>query len=128
MSEGDDRRINRHDVRRLLTGHLRHESETSAYILVSVLDFFLTYILLTTGSGGVQFVESNPVARWFLEQYGYVRGMLAFKLAVVLLVCVIAQTVSLKNERMGRWLLYLGIAVTGYVVLYSTRLLVGSYL
>ena len=118
--------LNRHDVRRLLTGRLAHETETSLYILLSVLDFFLTYTLLTTGGGGVQFVEANPVARWFLDHYGVVKGLLGFKLAVVLLVCVIAQVVTMKSPRTGRALLWLGCAVTGWVVLYSVRLLAGS--
>lgn len=121
-----NRSIDRHDVRRLLTGKLPHESETAVYVLLSVLDFFLTYILLTTGGDGVEFVEANPVARWFQHRYGVVMGLLGFKLAVVLLVCVVSQLVAMKRPRVGLGLLWLGIAVTGWVVIYSVRLLIGA--
>ena len=60
-----------------------------------------------------------------LNHYGFVRGMLPFKLAVVLLVCVVSQVVSLKKPRLGRFVLWLGIGVTLWVVVYSGRMLLG---
>ena len=48
---------NRKGWAKLMTGHLPLEHETAAFILVNVLDFFMTYLLLSSG----RFVESNPV-------------------------------------------------------------------
>ena len=111
-------------LRRFLTEHWEHEHETSLFLLVSLLDFFCTYLLLTTGpAGGQRFIESNPVAAWFLNHYGIVKGLLGFKLAMVLLVCCLSQAVSLSNVRLGRFILMFGILLTAGVVGYSIALL-----
>lgn len=105
-------------VKRLLLGQLPLEAETSMFILVNVIDFFMTYWLLMTGS----FRESNPVADYFLRHWGPVKGMLYFKLALVTFVCVITQLIALKDVEKARWVLRLGIVVVTFVVLYSLRL------
>lgn len=107
-------------VKALLTGQLPLEAETSMFILVNVLDFFMTYWLLMTGS----FRESNPVAEYFLNHWGPVKGMLFFKLALVTFVCLVTQLIALKDVEKARWVLRLGIVVVVFVVLYSFRLLV----
>ena len=115
-------------VRRFFVEHWEHESETSMFLLVSMLDFFCTYLLLTTGAaGGVSFVESNPVAAWFLNHYGVVKGLLGFKLACVLLICVLSQIVSFRKPAYGRFILYFGTVLTAGVVVYSVGLLLRSY-
>ena len=108
---------------RFLTEHWAHETETSIYLLVSLLDFFCTYLLLMTGPG---FFESNPVAAWFLNHYGPVKGLLGFKLSLTLLVCGLAQLVSYAKPAYGRGILLFGTLLTGAVVVYSIRLLLKS--
>ena len=117
-------RSQRSTLRRLLTEHWEHEHETALFLLVSLLDFFCTYTLLTTGpAGGGQFFESNPVAAWFLNHYGVLKGLLGFKLAMVLVVCGLSQIVSMSKPRLGRFVLLTGTLVTACVVGYSLALL-----
>jgi len=63
------------------------------------------------------------IARWFLDGWGLVKGLLLYKLALVALVCGIAQIVVRHRPRTAQWLL-LGssIAILG-VVIYTARLL-----
>jgi len=89
------------------------ESETTAFILVNVVDFLMTYLMLATG----HFRESNPVARWFLESWGPIKGMLYFKLTMVTVVCLIAQIVYPRRPTTARLLLIAGsLAVCAVVV------------
>ena len=113
-------------VRRFFLEHWENESETSLFLLVSLLDFFCTYLLLMSNGGGVRFVESNPVAAWFLNHYGPVRGLLGFKLAVVLVVICLSQIIGYQRPRTARAILLLAIALTGGVVVYSVLLLTRS--
>jgi hypothetical protein len=108
--------------RRLLLGHLPLESETGAFILINVLDYLVTYFLLMQPGRGVRFVESNPVAQYFIDSWGPGKGMLGFKMAVVAFVCVLSQVIALKREDYGRWVLMLGCLATGFVVVYSLTL------
>lgn len=91
------------------------EHETTAFILVNVLDFFMTYWLLWTG----KFQEQNPIARYFLDNWGPVKGMLLFKLILVTTVCLISQIVATKQIRTARWLLNAGTVGVTLVVFYS---------
>ena len=94
------------------------ESETAVFVLVNMLDFFITYLLLWTTTH----IEANPIARYFLEGWG-IKGMLFFKLAMVLCVCIIAQIVAISRPKLARWLLIGLSGVVGAVVLYSLFLL-----
>lgn len=117
------RRRFRHPLAQLLLGHLPLETETTYFILVNLLDFFMTYWLLIAGArGNLRFVESNPVARYFIESWGPVKGMLGFKLAVVTFVCVVAQLIAIRREDLGRKVLQFGTLATGAVVAYSLAL------
>lgn len=102
----------------LLLGKLPLEGETSAFILVNVLDFLMTYLLLISG----MFRESNPVADYFLRHWGPVKGMLYFKLSLVTFVCVLAQVIALKDLAKARLVLHIGIVVVSAVVVYSLTL------
>lgn len=124
----DDRSFTRHDFKHLVTGHLQHETETAWYLLLSIGDFVLSYLLFTGGTlAGHSAVEANPVAAWFLNHYGLVKGLFGYKLVVIVFVCLIVQLISLKQPRMGRLLLWLGIALTLYVDIYSLKLLLGAH-
>ncbi len=109
-------------VNRVLKEQLPLQNETTYFILVNVLDIFLTYLLLVVGA-----VESNPIANFFLERWGF-SGMIAYKMVMVAFVCVLAQIVARRNLPRARMLLWLGCLIVGAVVLYSVRLLVGQIL
>ena len=96
-----------------------HQQESLRYVLVSVLDLFMTYLLLCQSE--VRFVEANPIARFFIYGWGF-KGMVYFKLGMVALVCVISQIVAQKRPRMAKWLLNWATVVVAGVVIYSLML------
>ncbi|MFG0335355.1 MAG: DUF5658 family protein [Maioricimonas sp. JB049] len=101
------------------------EHETAMFVLVNVLDFLATWWMLTHGqSGNGVFVESNPVARYFLYGWGPLKGMLMFKLALVLFVCGIAQVIAIWRPQTASRLLNFGTLAVGAVVIYSATLYV----
>ncbi|MFK7735851.1 MAG: DUF5658 family protein [Pirellulaceae bacterium] len=95
------------------------QSETSFFILVNMLDFFMTYLLLNFGA-----IESNPLADFFFKNFGF-RGMLYFKLASVAFICILTQIIAKRNLSRARFVLLLGTAIVGFVVIYSAWLLRG---
>ncbi len=120
---GTARKPPKHPLARLLLGRLPLETETTIFILVNLLDFFVTYwLLMAGGMGNMRFVESNPVARYFIESWGPVKGMLGFKLALVTFVCLVAQVIALQREDLGRKVLIFGTLATGGVVVYGLAL------
>jgi len=96
------------------------ETETAVFILVNMLDYFATYWLLMSGG----FRESNPIALWFLENWGMVKGLLIYKLALVVTVCLTTQMIYLERPAVARTILVLGSAGVFCVVLYSVMLYV----
>ncbi len=102
--------------RNLFAGELPLQTETSMFILVNVLDIFMTRLLLAYGA-----IEANPVANFFLQLWGF-NGMIVFKLLMVSFVCLIAQVVATKRKATGRWLLIAGSLIVGAVVIYSVSL------
>lgn len=108
------------------------EKETSLFILVSALDFYMTYLLLIGGGGSSNspgqemygeavFYESNPVAGYFLD-WG-IRGLIFFKFFLVAFVAVVAQIIATKKLRTARWLLNFATVLVAGVVIYSLTLL-----
>ncbi len=111
------------NVKELLWGKLPLEHETALFVLVNVLDFLLTYWLMTYGSAsGHRIIEGNPVAQYFLYTWGPVKGLLMFKLGIVVFVCVIAQIVAMRRLKTARWLLRFGTLAVSLVLLYSVAL------
>jgi hypothetical protein len=109
---------------RLLTDHRPMEHETSLYLLVSFLDFLLTWWMLEHRSeDGPRFGESNAVAQYFLSGWG-LRGMLYFKVAICLFVVLATQTIHVRRPKTARYVLWLGIVVTSLTVAYSSALYV----
>lgn len=104
----------------LLLGRLPLETETNVFILVNLLDFFMTYwMLMSVQPEQGQFYEANPLARYFLHRWGVVKGLLGYKLATVILVCLIAQIVALTRlETARRLLIFVTLILVG-VVIYS---------
>lgn len=103
------------------TQELQFQSETCFFILVNVLDFYMTYVLLNTNG-----IEANPVAAYFHRNWDFA-GMLAFKLVSVAIVCVIVQVVAKRRPSAGRFVLWAGILIVGAVVIYSALLIRGQF-
>ena len=94
---------------------LRLESETSWFVLLNLCDTVATFLLLRRNT---HYFESNPIARWFFEGWGF-RGMVYFKVAMVLFVITIADVVARKNEPLAKMLLVFGCVAVGSVFVYS---------
>jgi len=93
------------------------QTETAWFILINVLDLVLTNILLQRHA-----IEANPLANYVFVHFGF-RGMIVFKLASVLFVCVAAQLIALKSISKAKWVLWFGCIVVGLVLVYSGRLI-----
>lgn len=108
-------------VKKLVDALIRRElplqNETSYFILVNMLDFFVTYSLLSFGA-----IEANPLADYFLKNWGHA-GMLWFKLASVAFICILSQLIALISFRHARFVLIAGTVIVSIVVVYSLFLL-----
>lgn len=94
--------------------------KASLFVLLSLVDLSLTWLLLNFGGGGA-IGEANPAARWFLLAHGWA-GMAAFKaitVVVVLLSCSLLQ--RFRPQLAGRVLAGCS-GVVAAVVLYSCLL------
>jgi hypothetical protein len=89
------------------------------FIGLNVADLLLTWRLL--GDGHSLFYESNPIARWWLRQGGWV-GLIAFKGMVVALVLGIFLALLQQRPETGQRLLCFASSLLIVVVLYSTSL------
>jgi riboflavin transporter FmnP len=107
-------------VRAILRQPLSLEAETLLFILASALDASLTYFMVEHGEG--RFVESNPIAEFFILNWGH-HGMVYFKFAMVAFVCVIAQIIAFTRVETARRLLIFATVVVSVVVAYSLVLL-----
>jgi hypothetical protein len=90
------------------------------YVTLSFLDLVLTGVVLRYSNGRIY--ESNPIAGAWLEDYGW-RGLVTFKVLMLLLVSLVSIFVSTRNPRAGTRLLTFACLVVGLVVLYSWYLL-----
>jgi len=77
----------------------------SAFTLLSVCDFAVTYFLLSRSKGTVY--ESNPVANEWLQQGGWI-GLAVFKSAIVFAVAIIATYLFYRRPRIAHDLLAVG--------------------
>lgn len=109
-------------LKHLLFGKLPLEHETAMFVLVNVLDFLMTYWMLMNSGEGLKFVESNPVAAFFLHRWGPIKGMLFFKLSIVVFVCLIAQVIAQRRMETARMLLRVGTLAVACIVMYSAML------
>ena len=103
----------------LIRRKLPLETETSWWLLVSVLDFVMTYLLLAHPE--THFVESNPIAVFFFHGWG-MKGLLGFKLFMATFVVIVCQIIATKKPKVARRVLQLGTLVVGLVVVYSVLL------
>ena len=100
-----------------LNGELPLQSETSLFILINVLDIFVTYCVLRFNG-----MEANPIANAVFSRFGF-QGMIWFKLIIVAGVCVISQIIAQSRLRTAQALLWMGSGLVGAVVIYSLLLL-----
>ena len=100
-----------------------YPQETLIFCVVSALDVLMTIRLLNRSD--VQFMESNPIANFFLETWG-MAGMVYFKLTMTTVAGVISQIVARKNPRVAKYFLGAATIVIVGVVLYSVWLHFGN--
>ena len=118
MSETDDKQNPESARHFLFQARLPLESETCWFILLSVCDLVLTFLLLRTGI----FREVNPVAEFVLFAGG-LKGFAYFKFAMVAFVTVLAQIIARRRLETARTVLRTAIVVQFFVAVYSATLL-----
>lgn len=92
------------------------QDATVWFVLVNCLDVFMTYILIRFGA-----IESNPVANYFLQTYGFA-AMIYFKMAIVAFVCIVIHILAWQNLRVATRLIWVGTLIVAVVVVYSAGL------
>jgi hypothetical protein len=93
------------------------------FAVLSVLDLALTWYLLQGRPG--RFREANPVAQWWLVNFGWV-GLSAFKVGLVLFAASAALFVARHRPRAGGALLSFACLATTVVVVYSGGLVASA--
>ncbi len=114
----------------IFRGALPLESETARFILVSCLDIFMTYMVIRYSHEGrtTQHIgEGNPIPAYFIRMWG-IPGMVAFKIATVTFVTVLAQVIARMNLSKAKFMLNFGTILVALVVLYSLWLLLGVWI
>ena len=86
---------------------------------LSLLDLFLSWKLI--GPDGDQLFEINPIAAWWLTNYGWM-GMALFKLGVTLFLGVAMTVIAWRRPRTGERVLVFAIGAQSTVVVYSVFL------
>ena len=95
---------------------LKFHTEYALFIVLNMLDVFLTMLII--GRGGV---EVNPLARWFLMHTGKA-GFLIYKIVLMLFVIALCELVARKRKRVARLLIWFGIlALLGVVAISAIR-------
>lgn len=89
------------------------------FILLSVSDLCLTWVLIRDGDGAVY--EGNPAANWFLARGGWL-GLSGFKLAAVTGVAGLLVLIARYRPRLGGRLLTFACSCSLVVVVYSSSL------
>jgi hypothetical protein len=115
-------RLEQNGLLRFIFKRRPFEHETSLYLLVSVLDFLMTFWMLNhRGEGPLRFVESNRVASYFLDRWG-TQGLFSFKIAAIVFVLLLTIIIGERRPGAARFVLWLGILATGFTVVYSVAL------
>jgi hypothetical protein len=89
------------------------------FTVLSGADLFLTWRLLSQRGSPVY--ESNPLAAWFLDQFGWT-GLTVFKAAAVMTVLTATAVLCRRSPRAGVRVLTFGCTVLSGVVVYSFML------
>ena len=113
-------------LRKIVGGELPLETETCRFILISLLDLFMTFLLLYFSNRGMMrnvVVESNPVARYFISGWGTM-GLVWFKIGMVTLIVLATQAIASRRPVVAQLVLNGATLFVGSVVAYSIFLLV----
>ncbi len=113
-------------LRKIVGGELPLETETCRFVLISLLDLFMTFLLLYFSNRGMMrnvVVESNPVAQYFISGWGTL-GLVWFKIGMVTLIVLAAQGAATRRPAVAQVVLNGATLFVGGVVAYSTLLLV----
>ena len=113
-------------LRKIVGGELPLETETCRFVLISLLDLFMTFLLLYFSNRGMMrnvVVESNPVAQYFISGWGTM-GLVWFKIAMVTLIVLAAQAIASRRPTVAQLVLNGAALFVGSVVVYSAFLLV----
>ena len=113
-------------LRKIVGGKLPLETETCRFVLTSLLDLFMTFLLLYFSNRGMMrnvVFESNPIAQYFISGWGTL-GLIWFKLAMVTIIVLVAQVIATKRPVVARFVLNGATLFVGCVVVYSGFLLV----
>ena len=117
-------------LRKIVGGELPLETETCRFVLISLLDLFMTFLLLYFSNRGMMrnvVVESNPVARYFISGWGTL-GLVWFKIAMVTLIVLATQVVATRRPVVAQLVLNGATLFVGSVVAYSAFLLVQNWI
>ena len=112
-------------LRKIVGGELPLETETCRFVLISLLDLFMTFLLLYFSNRGMMrnvVVESNPIARYFISGWGTL-GLVWFKIAMVTLIVLATQAIALRRPAVAQLVLNGATLFVGSVVAYSAVLL-----
>ena len=112
-------------LRKIVGGELPLETETCRFVLISLLDLFMTFLLLYFSNRGMMrnvVVESNPVARYFISGWGTM-GLVWFKIGMVTLIVLATQVVATRRPSVAQLVLNGATLFVGAVVAYSAYLL-----
>ena len=96
-------------LRKIVGGELPLETETCRFVLISLLDLFMTFLL--------------PVAQYFISGWGTM-GLIWFKITMVTIIVLIAQVIATKRPLVAQCVLNGATLFVGSVVAYSGFLLV----
>ncbi len=113
-------------LRKIVGGELPLETETCRFVLTSLLDLFMTFLLLYFSNRGMMrnvVVESNPVARYFISGWGTL-GLVWFKIGMVTLIVLVAQIIATRRPSVAQFTLNGATLFVGSVVAYSALLLI----
>jgi hypothetical protein len=100
--------------------HFVLANETTVFLLVTALDFFVTYVLLAWP--GSPAYEVNPIARRVLG-WGF-HGLIAFKFGLAAVGVVCCEVVARRNRRLGRAVLVGMTVLVAAVAVYGVGLIV----
>ena len=112
-------------LRKIVGGELPLETETCRFVLISLLDLFMTFLLLYFSNRGMMrnvVVESNPVARYFISGWGTM-GLVWFKIGMVTLIVLATQVIATRRPVVAQLVLNGATLFVGSVVVYSAYLL-----
>jgi hypothetical protein len=93
-----------------------HPYKLALFVLLSVTDLFLTWVLVNSTDGIVY--ESNPVASFWLATFGWL-GLTAYKMGLMVFVSALVLVISRYRPRVGGRILLFACSALTCVVLYS---------